>query len=161
MLQTLIVLAALAGPEDFHPGSRVIGYGKIAEIPGAPALPKNLEYSVLFDVSEAAEPGKSSRRIEAAARLLNMYAAAKVPDENARVAIIVHGKAHRDVLQGSGSAGLVAALIKAGARVELCGQTATYYDVDPKTLVPGVRLGISAMTTHAVLLRQGYTLNPF
>lgn len=157
----LLFLAALSAPTDFHPGKRIPAYGKIAAAAEAPALARDVEYKVLFDVSEAAKAGERNRRIESAARLLNLYAAAGVPDKNAKAAVIVHGGAHADLMRDSPSAGLVSALLAAGVRIELCGQTAAYHGVRKNQLVPGVVVGLSAMTSHAVLMRQGYTLNPF
>lgn len=43
----------------------------------------------------------------------------------------------------------------------LCGQSAAYYQVQNADLVPGVQMALSAMTAHAVLAREGYSLNPF
>jgi hypothetical protein len=34
-------------------------------------------------------------------------------------------------------------------------------DIAPEDLLPGVTIGLSAMSTHALLQQQGYTLNPF
>jgi hypothetical protein len=36
-----------------------------------------------------------------------------------------------------------------------------YYDIGKDDLLPKVELSLSAMTTHAQLQSQGYTLNPF
>jgi intracellular sulfur oxidation DsrE/DsrF family protein len=55
----------------------------------------------------------------------------------------------------------VAALLGAGARIIVCGQTAAYYDVATEDLLPGVEMALSAMTVHALLQQQGFTLNPF
>ncbi|HBH44411.1 MAG TPA: hypothetical protein DDY28_08390, partial [Hyphomonas atlantica] len=43
----------------------------------------------------------------------------------------------------------------------LCGQTAAYRDVTKADLLPGVEMSLSAMTAHAQLQQDGYTLNPF
>jgi intracellular sulfur oxidation DsrE/DsrF family protein len=59
------------------------------------------------------------------------------------------------------NAGLIAALIETGVDVYLCGQTAANAGVSAEALLPGVRLSLSAMTTHALLQQNGYTLNPF
>jgi len=48
-----------------------------------------------------------------------------------------------------------------GVRVILCGQTAAYYDISNDDLLPGVEMALSAMTAHALLQQEGYTLNPF
>ena len=59
------------------------------------------------------------------------------------------------------NAGLIAALIDAGVRIELCGQTAAFRDITQEDLLPGITMSLSAMTSHALLQQEGYTLNPF
>ena len=59
------------------------------------------------------------------------------------------------------NAALVDALIKAGVRIIVCGQSAAGQGVKKTDLLPGVELALSAMTAHALLQQQGYTLNPF
>lgn len=158
---------AHAGPADFSPGPLIAEYGGVARVEGADPLPADAAFRVVFDVSEAAEPGALSRRLESAARFLNMHAAAGVPEENINVAIVVHGGASRDLRrepqagEDNANAPLIAALIAHGVKIYLCGQTAAYYDIEPEDLLPGVRLSLSAMTAHALLQQEGYTLNPF
>ena len=36
-----------------------------------------------------------------------------------------------------------------------------FFKVTPKQLIQGVTMSLSAMTAHAQLQQQGYTLNPF
>ena len=45
--------------------------------------------------------------------------------------------------------------------VYLCGQSAAAYGIDKGDLIPGVEMALSAMTAHAVLSAEGYSLNPF
>ena len=63
--------------------------------------------------------------------------------------------------ENSAGAGLIAALTDHGVRIIVCGQSAAYYDVATDDLLPGVEMALSAMTAHALLQQQGYTLNPF
>ena len=162
----ILTQSAFAAPDDFHPGPVIKEFGKVATVKSAPALPKDTVFKVAFDVTEAAEPGKLNRRIESAARFINMNAEAGIPPKNIHVAIVVHGGAHKDLVTDekyggdNANAELIAALIKAGAQIRLCGQTAAYYDVKPEHLLPGVKMSLSAMTAHALLQNKGYTLNP-
>jgi intracellular sulfur oxidation DsrE/DsrF family protein len=48
-----------------------------------------------------------------------------------------------------------------GVRFIVCGQSASVYNVAKDDLVPGVEMNLSAMTAHAQLQQQGYTVNPF
>jgi len=164
---TLIATPAIAGPEDFSTGPLIEGHGEHAAVPGATELPIDAHFRVAFDIAEKAEEGQANRRINSAARFLNMHVAVGVPRENLQVAIVVHGPAAGDLLNAEAfggdnpSAGLVAELIGNGVSIELCGQTAAYRGIDEEHLLPGVTLSLSAMTSHALLQQRGYTLNPF
>lgn len=159
--------AALADREAFHEGSLIKGYGRIAGVPGAQPIPETTVFKVAYDIRQGGEDGKVNRGFDTAARFLNMHYAAGVPVENMRLALVIHGAAHRDLLRfepggdGNASAELVAQLVKHGVQIYLCGQTAAYYGVTREDLLPGVTLSLSAMTSHALLQQKGYTLNPF
>nr|WP_321440104.1 DsrE family protein [uncultured Hyphomonas sp.] len=161
-----LAMPALAGPEAFQPGTVVPDYGKVAMIEGA-ELPADTVMKVAFDIGKAGPADAISRSLETPARFLNMHAAAGVDPENLHVALIVHGAASADLLTDEArgapnpNAGLIAELLAAGATIELCGQTAAMRDITQADLLPGVTIGLSAMSTHALLQQEGYTLNPF
>jgi intracellular sulfur oxidation DsrE/DsrF family protein len=47
-------------------------------------------------------------------------------------------------------------------RIILCGQSAAGLGLDETAdLLPGVEVALSAMTAHALLQQDGYTVNPF
>ena len=162
-----LVSPSIAGPDDFHAGKLVSEFGKVASIEAAPELAEGTVFRVAFDIGEGAEGGKINRRIESAARFLNMHGEAGVPAENINVAVVVHGSAAMDLVNDARfggtnvNAGLVQALVEAGVTIELCGQTAAYRDISEADLLPGVTMALSAMTAHALLQQDGYTLNPF
>lgn len=166
LLGALASMRASAGPDAFAPGPLIEDFGAVAAVEGARVEP-DATFRVAFDVSEQAEAGKTSRRLESAARFLNMHAAAGVPARNMSLAIVVHGRAAFDLVtdarrgETNANAPLIVALVEAGVTIELCGQTAVYYDIAADDLLPGVRLSLSAMTSHALLQQRGYTLNPF
>ena len=157
---------AAVGPEKFTLGPLIERHGPTARVADPRVTPAS-EFRVAFDIAEAASPGAANRGMESAARFLNMHAAAGVPARNLSVALVVHGPAALDLVtearRGSpnDSAALVAALIEAGASIELCGQTAAFRDIESEDLLPGVTMALSAMTAHARLQQAGYTLNPF
>lgn len=159
--------ALLAAPENFHAGTAIPQYGKVASVEGRVPLPAGASFRVAYDVAVGGEKGAVNRRLESAARFINMHVEAGVPLENIEIAIVVHGTAALDVTNdaryggANANAGLIAALQKAGVKVILCGQSAQSRDVAPKDMLPGVELYLSAMTAHALLQQQGYTLNPF
>lgn len=174
MFRTMIALivsgvfcsSLLAAPKEFSTGPIVPGFGPVAQVVDPLVTPQS-SYRVAFDIAEAAAPGSVNRSMESAARFLNMHGAAGVPAENLKVAVVVHGGAALDLANSerrgepNPSADLIAALIKAGVTIELCGQTAAYRQIGSEDLLPGVTLALSAMTAHARLQEQGFTLNPF
>ena len=159
----LLAAPALAGPDDFKPGMAIPAFGKVASVPDAERLSKDAVFKIAFDTAAPAEPGKVNRTLESAARFLNMHEAIGIPAANIKLAVVVHGGASADLVVGEGNANapLVAALIKHRVRIILCGQTAAYRDIEKSDLLPGVEIALSAMTAHAKLQQDGYTLNPF
>ncbi len=162
---------ALAGDGAFRAGRVIEAYGKIAEIEGRDPIPQGAAFRISFDVSQKADPGVVNRALDSGARFLNMHDAAGVARDDMSLAFVIHGRAVYDVVgqeryaQAVGgdnaTADLVAALIENGVEIYVCGQSAAYYDVKTSDLLPGVRMSLSAMTAHALLQQDGYTLNPF
>lgn len=165
--------AAMAQPDEnpFHAGPMIKDYGPIADVAGRKAIPDGATFKVSFDVSAAADAGALNRALVSGARFLNMHAEAGVPADNMSLAFVIHGKAVTDVTHNAfytdktgaanANAGLIAALIDAGVRIEVCGQSAAFYGVSADDLAPGVEMVLSAMTAHAMLQQEGYSLNPF
>ena len=154
---------ALAGPEQFHPGTAIPDFGQIASIEGAIEIPADTVFKVSFDVAKAAEPGAVNRSFDSLARFINMHVEAGIAAEQIQLALVVHGGASADltVREDNTSAALIATLIEHGVTIQLCGQSAAYYDITTDDLLPGVEMALSAMTAHALLQQNGYTLNPF
>ncbi len=156
-----------AGMENFTTGPAVKAYGPVAPVPDATAIPKGTRFKVAFDVRDAGEDEQPNRTLVTAARFINMHVAAGVQAENIQLAVVVHGPAHRDLLHSKARGGtnpsepLIEQLLALGVQIHLCGQTAGFYDVTAADLLPGVDISLSAMTSHALLQQQGYTLNPF
>jgi intracellular sulfur oxidation DsrE/DsrF family protein len=164
LLPILSVLPAIAQADfrSFTTGPVIEDYGPVAELDVTVTLPQDVEFRHTFDVAQRAEDGELNRTLVSAARFINMHARAGVDADRIKVAVVVHGKAVHDVSrEAAGGAGLVAALIDHGVRIIVCGQSAAYYDVKSDDLLPGVEMALSAMTAHALLQQQGYTLNPF
>ena len=164
--------AALSAESDFVAGTVITEFGKVAAIDADFKIPKRTKFKVLYDTAAAAEPGEINRTLNTAARFLNMHALAGVPEKNMKLAVVFHGKAsfavassekYGETYEGAenGNAAIIKALTEHGVRVILCGQSATYYGIKNEDMLPGVEMALSAMTAHAVLQQQGYTLNPF
>lgn len=156
----------------FHAGSVITDFGPIASVEGHSPIPAASTFSIAFDVSEPGKPGTMNRTIESAARFINMHVEAGVAREAIRLAIVVHGQAAFDLTDaatyaakhnGATNANLaaIATLQQHDVQFILCGQSAAALGIERDTLAPGVQMSLSAMTAHALLQQQGYTLNPF
>ena len=100
-----------------------------------------------------------------------MHVNAGVKPENIRLAIVVHGGASTDLTnqaffaarregRENASAAAIAQLQDHGVEFHLCGQSAAAHGITSADLLPGVKMSLSAMTAHALLQQQGFTLNP-
>jgi intracellular sulfur oxidation DsrE/DsrF family protein len=154
--------AADADMSSFTTGPVIKDFGPVADVDVTLSIPEGAKFRHSYDVSTQADEGEPNRTLVTAARFINMHARAGVDAEDISLAVIVHGKAVFDVSgKAPASADLVAALIENGVRIIVCGQSAAYYEVNTDDLLPGVEMALSAMTAHALLQQQGYTLNPF
>ena len=173
-----IMALALATPGSaqdlsaFTTGPVFEDYGPTAPVKTTTEIPADAEFKIAFDVAAGADAGKLNRTLESAARFINMHVKAGVPLENIKIAVVVHGKASEDLLgadeyakrrDGAENANiaLIAALVDSGMRVILCGQSAAAYGITNDMLALGVEMALSAMTAHALLQQEGYTVNPF
>ncbi|WP_428410549.1 DsrE family protein [Hyphococcus sp.] len=167
----LLAAPALAEEAAFTKGPVFEEFGPVADIDSDFVIPKGMDFKVRFDVREGGEAGSRNRRLETAARFINMHARAGVPEKKMKLALVIHGKAVNDMTRAAhyaeavggenANAEMLAALMDKGVRIIVCGQSAAYYEVTKEDLIPGVEMAISAMTAHAVLAREGYELNPF
>ena len=159
-----------AGP--FHQGKVISDFGNVADVESDVVIPPGTELKVRFDVGRKARAGSINSTFDSAARFINLNVAAGVPQENIRVAIVVHGSAALEVTkqefygaknQGRKNASdeAVATLRKHNVEFFLCGQSAAYQGIKKKDVLEGVKVAPSAMTMHALLDQQGYSLNPF
>lgn len=162
-LCAVLAAPALAGPEAFGPGPLIPDYGPIAPVEYSMPIPEGTQFRVAFDTATGADDDELNSTLTSAARFLNMHVAAGVPVGDIRLAVVVHGGAVSDVTTAGAGANtdLVAALLAHEVRVIVCGQSAAWYSVTPEDLLPGVEMALSAMTAHALLHEQGYSLNPF
>ena len=178
MRRTVLLFSALlashpawSGADAFSTGPVLEAFGENATVVDGLSNPAEQRFSVAFDVADASDGAQPNRGFNSVARFLNMHVRAGVPAAQVQLALVVHGKASLDLLSEEGyrmrfekdnpSKGLVQALLEKGVAVILCGQSAAYLDIDAAELMPGVEVSLSAMTAHAQLQQQGYTVNPF
>lgn len=163
---------AQAGADKFVAGPAIPEFGQIAKVDSMMPIPKGMKFKVAFDMSKAADVGKTNRQLESLARFINMHVAAGVNEIDIELAMVVHGGGISDLAddafyakQHSGAVNANRALVKAlvdhGVKFYICGQSAAYFDLTNASLLPGVDMALSAMTAHAILAQQGYSENPF
>ena len=162
--------AVNAQMSTFKDGPVITGFGKTAPVPSH-SLPENSEFNITFDVANTSGEGVVNRKFDSLARFINMHAAAGVKKENIHLALVVHGSAIFDLLNNASyqekfdtptpNEPLLKALLENNVRVILCGQSAASKAVESGHLVEGVEIQLSAMTAHALLQQEGYTVNPF
>ncbi|MGF1607333.1 MAG: DsrE family protein [Rhodothalassiaceae bacterium] len=169
----LSLLGPAAGaqtPSGFTTGPVIKAFGPAVAIPAAEPLPEDFRLKVRFDITEAAEPGQINRKLETAARVFNMHARAGLDPEHIDLALVIHGPAVLEMTQDlyaqrngvdNANAALIAALAEQKVRIIVCGQSAAAQGVDASDLLPQAALSLSAITAHALLDDQGYSLNPF
>mgnify|MGYP001826159537 FL=1 len=154
-------------------GPVIRGYGPVFEVPdGSYNLKINTHYKISMDVSSSSDsPGDLNRRLESAARFLNLHARNGIDPKNIEFAIVVHGSAGKDLLkddayqarfnEANPNTAMLTALNEARVKVFLCGQTAAYRGFASEELHPAVTMALSAMTAHVRLQSEGFTLIPF
>lgn len=169
----LAVLAspAFAAPEDFSQGPVITGFGAVAKIDADLKPPAGMDYKVAFDV-KSGKAGERNTSIDGAARFMNMLANSGVPESRIHPAIVIHNSGIFDVTNAARygkeyggaanpNADLVRQLMAKGVPIYICGQSAAWANVAKSDLMPGVKMALSAMDAHAILQRQGYSINPF
>ena len=152
--------------QGFVKGPVFTDFGPAAPVESDLAIPEDLSLQVAFDISEASGPDTLNRQFNTVARFINMHAGAGVPLEQIRPAVVVHGGAASHLLrpetgEADATGKLIMALIEQDVPVYLCGQTMAARGIAKEDLLPGVKVALSAMTAHAILADEGYSLNPF
>ena len=164
LLTSLSTLAA-------EPAPVIKDFGYFYNVPSHVSDLSQAQFKIAFDVGDGAEKGAQNNHINSLARFINMHVAHGVKPENIQLALVIHGSASVDVLENSfynarfdtdnKNQSLLNQLLANNTVVYVCGQSAMHMNVAPEQLIPGVKMALSAMTAHAQLQQQGYTLNPF
>jgi intracellular sulfur oxidation DsrE/DsrF family protein len=169
----MLLLVASVNAAEPQSGPVIKAFGPVFEVPeGAWNLQKDRLYKVSMDVSASGDfYSDLNRRLESAARFLNMQARNGTDLKNIEFAIVVHGSAGKDLLkdgayetrfeEANPNTAMLSALAGAGVKIYLCGQTAAYRGFAIEELHPAVTIAVSAMTAHVRLQSEGYTLIPF
>ncbi len=157
-----LLLATSAGAAQV-----VEGYGHVTAVdqPGVPPEP-TLDYKVILSVTKAGPDGAPAMGLDHAARLANILDQFHVPANHRNIVVILHGPATLAVLNSVGvkahgksanpDAELIARLIAAGVRVDVCAQAMAGMKITRDELLPGIQVDESALTTLATLELKGY-----
>lgn len=169
LLCSLSALGAM--PANMNKDGYIKGYGPFVQVQEDWRVSRDTEFKVVFDLAKATSPGEINKTILSAARFINMHVDAGFAPDNVQVAIVVHGSGGDDVandeyyeeknMHENANAPLVKALADKGVQFIVCGQSAAFFGMTQSDFLPEVQMALSAMTAHAVLQQQGYTLNPF
>ena len=175
----LMVCSTPAAAQDmsmFETGPVFADFGPHAAIEGVAEFPADTKFAHSFDVATKADGQRRNRGFESAARFINMHAANGVDPARIETAVVVHGSAVLDLLtdealaarasededvEPNASGDMVREMLAKGVRFIVCGQSAAGQGVAREDLIPDVEMALSAMTAHARLQQQGYTVNPF
>ena len=170
---TALIGAPLAGQARAEPlstprdGPLIHGFGAVYDVPLTDLeTPPDLEYKVVFEVSQSSEPGTVNPYLNTVARFLNMHARAGVPLERMHLAVVMHGEAAKDALMvgpyrerygvDNANAELLRQLSEAGVELYICGQSAQSRGLPHDQLVEPIRMALSAMTALSALHARGY-----
>ena len=134
-------------------------------------LPEGQRYKLVFDLAADAEASRVNRHLVSVARYLNMHARTGVPVDRMDLAVVVHGKAVRNLLRDAAHQGrelvdnpnldLIRSLQGAGVRFYICGQSMAFAGIAKDDLVDGVDVALSAMTMLTLLQSDGFALLPW
>jgi intracellular sulfur oxidation DsrE/DsrF family protein len=146
---TLFSFTALAQTPGSHPGP-VFDFVETVRVDSDMMIPMDEVLKVVYDTYSGAESGKVNATFLSAARFINMHVDAGHPQENLNIAIVVHGSTSIDVSQNAyysskhdgaknSNADVIAALIKEGVEVYICGQSAAFLGVTWDNILPGIQ----------------------
>ncbi|RKQ96346.1 intracellular sulfur oxidation DsrE/DsrF family protein [Kushneria sinocarnis] len=124
-------------------------------------------YKVIFDVDSGAEsPSQLNPGLKRVGRAINVFAANGVAPERLHFVAIIHGAATRSVIADptyrqwfdtkNPNTDLIAALRKAGVKVEVCGQALSHWRIGDQAINPDVAVAPAALTTLAIYGMRGY-----
>ena len=143
-------------------------YGRILELEKVDVAPDpTMEYKILIElVHKLDKPESAAFAATNVARLINLHGVGGVKPENLKVTVVIHAGATSSVLGAdayktkyeveSPYAPLYKELMEAGVEVIVCGQSYSMYGNKVEDLMPGVKIGTSALTTISTYQLKGY-----
>ncbi len=135
--------------------------------------PADHVFRAVFEINQGDSDGtQMNPQLNTVARFLNIHARHGVPDDRVHAAAVIHGGGWTALMSDEAygarfdgktnpTRALVEELLANGVQLVLCGQTAGARGVRQEELLPGVQIGLSAMTALNVFQAQGYQFNPW
>ena len=134
----------------------------------------NMKYRILFDCTlgnaTQYKNGVVNDALQEIGRIINLHKAAGVKDNNLEVTVVVHSIAALTFLNDASyqkrynrdnpNKEMVGQLLKAGAKIIVCGQTMMYREIENKDLIAGVKKAFSARTALSTYLSKGFVVFP-
>ncbi|TDO25861.1 DsrE family protein [Sediminibacterium goheungense] len=163
-----VVAVSFSQAQDNKVNPIIKDFGPVYEIPDAVEKPDpKLNYKLLVDlVMASSKPDTINLGIEAACTLLNLHGVGGVPKEKINMVMAVHNAAGYTVLNNEAyraryktdnpNLPMIQALLDAGVKIVVCGQTLKKRGIDPSTLAPGIGVATSALTTITTYQLKGY-----
>lgn len=156
------------GPTKLFP--RVHETGGVYPIEGSAAHPSGRDYRLVFDVTKPGPSDQPHSSFEHAARALNLYALAGVPNDEVSIALVIHGDATPIVLQDqtyrrafgtpNPNSRVMALLNDMGVKIEVCGQALHSAGFTPEQVSPAATTVLAAITALVERQRDGFALIP-
>jgi intracellular sulfur oxidation DsrE/DsrF family protein len=168
LLGAMFLSASFAQDNKVNP--IIKDFGSVYEIPDAVEKPDpKLNYKLLVDlVMASSKPDTINLGIEAACTLLNLHGVGGVPKDKIKMVMAVHNAAGYTVLNNEAyrarykvdnpNLPMIKALLDAGVKIVVCGQTLKKRGIDPSTLATGVGVATSALTTITTYQLKGYAV---
>ncbi|MFX0557937.1 DsrE family protein [Maribacter sp. CXY002] len=154
-------------------GPVIESYGKVWRVKNPDfKVDTSKTYKAVFDIMNSPEDSSQlNASLETAARFFNMHAQNGIPIEQLKVALVVHNKASKDVINSSTykkiygvdnpNEKLLKELMANGAEIIFCGQSSASRGFPKEVLIQGVQLSLSAMTALIQLQDENYRLIKF
>jgi intracellular sulfur oxidation DsrE/DsrF family protein len=161
-----------SNPSMTQSGPAIRSGGRSVQVDDATfKIPEGHVFKAVYVIDRADSVG-ANQQLSTIARFLNLHARHGIPTDRLYAAAVVHGTGWMSLLSDSAhgarfggkanpSKRLVEELLASNVQLVLCGQTAGFRGVKRDELLPGVQLGISAMTALNVFQAQGYQFNPW
>jgi intracellular sulfur oxidation DsrE/DsrF family protein len=145
-----------------HGAGGVLPVGPRALMPSAAT-----DHRLYIDIdSNESTHGDVSRRLHTAAKLLNLYALAGVPDDKVHMVVLFYGRGVDLALSDTAyqarfghpnpNANLIRQLHRANVKMVVCGQALGHQNFVAANIRPGMTLALSALTAREELQAAGY-----